>query len=518
MHKHDHDENSNDTISDNTSRKSACNNLQGADSPLRVALATNPLLTASLNSPPVHMAAAASSQALSIAANGSVDLSSQASSHLRKRQFLLSEQRCKDNNNEQLADRQASPDGHTSPCSSSTAASSASSKEMYANLLMQLRNQGITAAAAASSSEEHNHNHNIIVHTSSASAAAASSNNNHLKMSAAARKEKLKSQLCFQCPVCKKRFQRHIAMNAHFQAEHLGITSKNDKVCKLCAFVGQDMSSIRHHLLVKHSIDLDTPTACLAEPDTGVGNPTSPSTGCVAGSRSGSSSPLPSSSSDKKSMGSLKHCFANNNNNSSSSPAVSIIRTSVVPKSESDGITSSSSRSSPALQSVANVVIHETSHGLLNLHHPIKQERRGVHEDQVEVAKDLSMKKTVLPKRSASPAAANSSDCSSSSSSFHSSKKRHKTERVSQRIVISSSPSSPPPMQSNNDSSLVLPPQLNTSQWQCPHCNIIFPDQTLYFLHRGFHSNTNPWKCNGCGQRCTDMYDFNTHLMSDVHH
>jgi len=500
MHTHDmHDEISNDTNNSNnniilisdSSRKGLQPAAGEVDSPLRVALSTNPLLTASLNSPPVHMAAAASSQSLSVSANGSVDLSSHASS-LRSKRLLVGNE---------PADR-ISPDGHTSPSSSSTATSS---KEMYANLLMQLRNQGITAAQSSNSEE-------------TPAAAPLNNNSSNLKMSAAARKEKLKSQLCFQCPVCKKRFQRHIAMNAHFQAEHLGsLTSKSDgcKVCKLCAYVGQDMSSIRHHLLVKHSIDLDTPTACLAEPDT---NPASPGGG---NSRSGSSSPLPSSSSDKKSLGnSLKHGFsssANNNNSNTytSSPAVSIIRTTVVPKSEDGFITSSSASSiSRSSLSPGNAVIHDGLH----LQSHVKQERRSeIEVMQMEEAKDLSMKKTVLPKRSASPAAqllaSTSSDCSSSTSgasSISHFKKRHKTERVSQRIVISSTPPSSPA------SNLVM--QQMNSQWQCPHCNITFPDQTLYFLHRGFHSNTNPWKCNGCGQRCTDMYDFNTHLMSDVHH
>ena len=489
MHTHDmHDEISNDTNNSNnniilisdSSRKGLQPAAGEVDSPLRVALSTNPLLTASLNSPPVHMAAAASSQSLSVSANGSVDLS-------RSKRLLVGNE---------PADR-ISPDGHTSPSSSSTATSS---KEMYANLLMQLRNQGITAAQSSNSEE------------TPAAAGPLNHNSSNLKMSAAARKEKLKSQLCFQCPVCKKRFQRHIAMNAHFQAEHLGsLTSKSDgcKVCKLCAYVGQDMSSIRHHLLVKHSIDLDTPTACLAEPDT---NPASPGGG--GNSRSGSSSPLPSSSSDKKSLGnSLKHANNNNSNTYTSSPAVSIIRTTVVPKSE-DGFITSSSASSMSRSSLSpgNAVIHDGLH----LQSHVKQERRS--EIEVEEAKDLSMKKTVLPKRSASPAAqllaSTSSDCSSSTSGHASSishfKKRHKTERVSQRIVISSTPPSSPA------SNLVM--QQMNSQWQCPHCNITFPDQTLYFLHRGFHSNTNPWKCNGCGQRCTDMYDFNTHLMSDVHH
>ena len=409
----------------------------------------HPLLTASLNSPPVHVTASSHAN-LSISANGSMDLSSHASS-IRKR----------------LNGTDAAAADGADPTSSPTS----SNKEMYANLLMQLRNQGITTAAAS----------NVTI-----------------------RKEKLKSQMCFQCPVCKKRFQRHIAMNAHFQAEHLGVTPKNDKMCKLCNFVGHDMGSIRNHLLIKHSIDLDSPTACVVEPDM------SPASPC---SRSASSSPLPSSSSDKKSH---KHTFSNNNN------AVSITRTSLVPKTEDGMVASSSSsstaaRNSPIAASV-NVVIHEAT-GSPSL---VKQERPQSREEvmmlMAEEAKDLSMKKTVLPKRSASPY----SDCSSSATTSTTAASAKKA-RQQQRIVIPQ-PSSPvgglshphQPYESSN-SCLVMTPG-NTSQWQCQHCNIIFPDQTLYFLHRGFHSNTNPWKCNGCGQRCTDMYDFNTHLMSDVHH
>ncbi len=423
MHKHDsgdHDSNNNTADKVDTSRKEA-----------------TPLLAASLNSPPV---------AISISANGSVDLSS----HMRTKRP----------NDDQPGH---SPSSSSSPCS----------KEMYANLLMQLRHQGITA------SEE------IVVNTTKISAAAA-------------RKEKLKSQLCFQCPVCKKRFQRHIAMNAHFQAEHVGSSAKNDKICKLCSYVGHDMGAIRTHLLTKHNIDLETPTACLVEPEVSV-SPSSSSPSCS--SRSNTSSPLPSSSSDKKSSN-VKHYYAsnnNNNNNSAPAAAVSIIRTSIVPKSEE--IASSSTTSGPYEQRSSppvNVVIHETSSYIS------KQELNG-NADNAEEAKDLSIKRST-GKRCASPL----SGCLDLAQN---SNKRLKS--VNGNRIVMSSPSSPLNHQQEHTSFVA---STLTSQWQCQHCSIIFPDQTLYFLHRGFHSNTNPWKCNGCGQRCTDMYDFNTHLMSDVHH
>lgn len=52
---------------------------------------------------------------------------------------------------------------------------------------------------------------------------------------------------------------------------------------------------------------------------------------------------------------------------------------------------------------------------------------------------------------------------------------------------------------------------------QCLFCGIEFPDQTLYFLHKGCHSDSNPWKCNICGEQCNNVYEFNSHLLSKSH-
>lgn len=52
----------------------------------------------------------------------------------------------------------------------------------------------------------------------------------------------------------------------------------------------------------------------------------------------------------------------------------------------------------------------------------------------------------------------------------------------------------------------------------CPYCGIIFPDQTLYLLHRSLHSESSPWKCNLCGKNCKDKYDFNSHIISKGHY
>lgn len=51
----------------------------------------------------------------------------------------------------------------------------------------------------------------------------------------------------------------------------------------------------------------------------------------------------------------------------------------------------------------------------------------------------------------------------------------------------------------------------------CGYCGIEFPDQTLYFLHKGCHSESNPWKCNICSETCSNVYEFNSHLLSKSH-
>ena len=193
-------------IKADTSRSSSNNNKNNniasetVRSPLRVALASasekpavvisslaTPLLTASLNSPPVA--------SLSLSSNGSIDLSVSAASaagthggsggghaSIRKRIHHSASE----------AEQRVSPERHGERFrdgerhGSASPSSSTCNKEMYANLLMQLRNQGVVS----------NDEHQLQI------------NNN--KMSAAARKEKLKSQLCFQCPVRTLKFPEKI--------------------------------------------------------------------------------------------------------------------------------------------------------------------------------------------------------------------------------------------------------------------------------------------------------------------
>ena len=97
------------------------------------------------------------------------------------------------------------------------------------------------------------------------------------------------------------------------------------------------------------------------------------------------------------------------------------------------------------------------------------------------------------------------------------SRKRPSTSPSPVQIIKRSCNNSTKTVSNNNNNNGQSEVQENESNWRCQHCSITFPNQTLYFLHRGFHSDSNPWRCNGCGIKCADMYDFNTHLVSDPH-
>jgi len=245
---------------------------------------------------------------------------------------------------------------------------------------------------------------------------------------AARRKERLRMMPCFQCPVCKKRFQRHIAMNAHFQNEHI-LSSGQAKVCKLCSAQAPDIVTLRRHLATAHKIDLDNPLACLVEAEE---------------SRPPAASSLP--------------------------------QPPVVPKPpprSDDEDTSSSSSSDTVVPSSSSTPDH-----LLRM-----------HPDLTVDGPPPPVKRPAYSQKKATSAKKRKRGTPADEPIRHSDTTRHDTD--SQRHA----------------------------SYQCQYCQIQFPNQTLYFLHRGFHSPevSNPWKCNGCGVVCTDMYDFNTHLVSVAH-
>lgn len=109
---------------------------------------------------------------------------------------------------------------------------------------------------------------------------------------------------------------------------------------------------------------------------------------------------------------------------------------------------------------------------------------------------------------------------------------RHKEDSALVRLLVNgtSSPVPPPPRHSSpphhnvsaSPTNLVVRPHFATNGGSgggdtCGHCKIRFPDRTLYFLHKGCHAEGNPWKCNICGEQTSNVYDFNSHLLSSKH-
>ena len=50
--------------------------------------------------------------------------------------------------------------------------------------------------------------------------------------------------------------------------------------------------------------------------------------------------------------------------------------------------------------------------------------------------------------------------------------------------------------------------------WHCPHCDILFLDSAIYFMHVGLHGNDDPWQCNLCNHHFYDVYSFTSHFIN----
>jgi len=292
--------------------------------------------------------------------------------------------------------------------------------------------------------------------------------------------------LPFMCPACKKRFQRHIAMNAHFQNEHIGpASSSGERSCKLCGITASSLNHVRNHLRTAHNIDLDNPAKCLVEDPSAF--TTSKYSVLEASLRSGCS----------------------NNEDSSDLPSCSNIDMSDVSRSSSPLPVPAHSQSHVSPRDVSSSE-QSPERSLF----PIKQDGyRGVlsvAEDDNSQVEDLSLRRhipnsPILGRSSSfSPAPrsprAESPTISGNSKASKRPRLRDGAQSPTCHSHVSSEPSTPPP-----------------HMYTCTHCNISYPNQTLYFLHKGFHSDSNPWRCNGCGHQCTDLYDFNSHLFSVAH-
>ena len=50
--------------------------------------------------------------------------------------------------------------------------------------------------------------------------------------------------------------------------------------------------------------------------------------------------------------------------------------------------------------------------------------------------------------------------------------------------------------------------------WHCKHCDILFFDSAIYFMHMGLHSPNNVWQCNLCSEALTEVYSFTSHFIN----
>ena len=545
-----------------------------------ISISSTPLLAASLSRPPVaspssslatlaSAAVAASATSSTINVNSSaVDLSQRnnANSNLHNNGLTESINYSTEKDTSSLYEQLSMIKDHQkSPLRSQS--------EVYAHLLMQLRHaqarinngsRSLSPLAIVQQVQDHN-----VQESAQNSPSNVSSCN---KLTAAARKEKLRLQTCFQCPVCKKRFQRHIALNAHFQNEHIGSTP-SEKHCKMCTDIFPDITSIRAHLLNKHGVDLDSPSSCLVEGEVNApeqihggkqapaSSPPSPSSSSSPSVFSSGTETVESINQPKRSTrGKSKGRKLNNSNSSGlADNKISIERASSKSPNLKEGLrilpdtaciddSSSSSISSNGSSCISNAVdaitsssvsrltkstsntvsIGYVSHRYLSA--PIKKEvaeeafsNFDSNQSSCEEATDLTIKKSP-PENSLPSSAKRKYPLSSSNIPVSNSlsmepnlrsallQKKLKIEHSNQiEVKTSDNQIRESDLTSEVAEDLVF-------QLKCQHCSIQFPNQTLYFLHRGFHSEgSNPWRCNGCGKICTDMYDFNTHLMSDSH-
>lgn len=315
--------------------------------------------------------------------------------------------------------------------------------------------------------------------------------------------------LPFVCQVCNKRFQRHIALNAHFQNEHISAAGpvNGERSCKLCGAAASGLSGIRLHLRSVHNIDLDNPMKCL---DDGVKSGVT-----IQVSTNSKTSPSPPSHSPAV----LEICsrplsaaqILQQQHQEESEPSCSNIE---MYESESCSPTASIS-TSPARTPSSSASPERSIYSL-------KQEPCHPHntimEDDDPQVEDLRIRKPspVLSRR-CSPAPPRRSP---SPTSLLPAAKRHKgvvdddyqLDESETGLNLSSTAK-----KSSVTITAVVPAAANLSSTTCGYCNIVYPNQTLYFLHRGFHSESNPWRCNSCGHIAADLYDFNTHLFSASH-
>ncbi|XP_050426043.1 zinc finger protein ztf-16 [Adelges cooleyi] len=339
--------------------------------------------------------------------------------------------------------------------------------------------------------------------------------------------------LPFHCPICNRGFQRQIAMRAHFQNEHVG---QHDMVksCPLCNFRASSMKSLRVHFFNRHGIDLDNP---------GVGMMNSTSTNnLTVDFNSGNISNSGACSDSGESI-------SGNRSESNATPPMHFLTPHVeISMAEPNPLECSSFISPPIVDNSVkrdNVQNANNEEVVLADNDCPNSPQSTDSNSNLTTLPMLSGNtrqegevSTITPSVSLIPIKQEQGEEPSRKSNLNAS---HNGETESGRYQSAANLSSLiklSPLKSllrdefNRKINLIKtpessqPPNNDPNFWkcmafkktlQCSFCGIAFPDQTLYFLHKGCHSETNPWKCNICGEQCSNVYEFNSHLLSKNH-
>ncbi|XP_052758338.1 zinc finger protein ztf-16 isoform X4 [Galleria mellonella] len=279
--------------------------------------------------------------------------------------------------------------------------------------------------------------------------------------------------LPYHCPICNRGFQRQIAMRAHFQNEHVG---QHDlvKTCPLCSYRAPTMKSLRVHFFNRHGIDLDNP---------GPGNNVSFLAAGIANAAyaDGTMDPVAMNA-----LGALGTGLS-----VSVAPAYS-------DSGESNGARSVDNATPPMHYLTPHVEISMADNN--ETFSPGQSNHLGNSDTRMN---------------GEGPSSPQSGDSAVASSSLSAGLPTNITPSITLIPIKQASRASPSEggvITSTHGDAAMLPSSL-----VCTFCAITFPDSTLYFLHKGCHCDSNPWKCNICGEQCCNVYEFNSHLLSKSH-
>lgn len=385
--------------------------------------------------------------------------------------------------------------------------------------------------------------------------------------------------LPYHCPICNRGFQRQIAMRAHFQNEHVG-QHDLVKSCPLCSYRAGSMKSLRIHFFNRHGIDLDNPgpagtqasilaaaaqqgfqmdsstlsslsqlTNSLSVSVTGGANYSDSGDSTGARSTDNATPPMhfltphveismadapapvfsPSSHNDQRSnqpgqSGESSHrvngeCPGSpqSADSNSNAPTSSHIQSNSLRLDQETSITPSIS-----LIPIKQEPGEENNYDGSKRNGPVNLSTTGGVQMQTATSSSLSSLIKVSPLKSLLRDDLKRKIISRSNSS----NRGRSTASPSQNPE--SSPSDAQTTTNGAITSTGTEQPSDSSLWrsmgkrslnnlQCIFCGIGFPDQTLYFLHKGCHSDANPWKCNICGEQCCNVYEFNSHLLSKSH-